>query len=438
MRTEQSDNEAPWGSAVWTVAAAFGAYFCMYGFRKPFAVATYDEWSLMGIGLKPALVASQTAGYALSKFIGIKVISETPPHRRAMGVLLLVLLAEAALVLFGVIPAPWNVVCLFLNGLPLGMVFGLVLGFLEGRRVTEALTAGLCASFILADGAVKSVGAGLLQVGVSSFWMPAAAGLVFLGPLAFFVWMLTRVAPPNRLDIAHRSVRQTMNREERWALFHRYRFGLTLLLMIYLAITIVRSIRSDFATEIWRGLGAPAAPSTFTTSEMWVSLGVTIITGAVAWIVPNRRAFFAALLICGVGFGLIFGALTAWRFEAIPPFAFMVLVGLGVYLPYVVMHTTIFERLLAMTRDVGTIGFLMYLADSVGYLGFVSVMLLSGRVNVVGNEAALYLGACWIATILSVACLVGAWIYFAKLQLDPNKTLASEHDPALLAEGASS
>jgi Family of unknown function (DUF5690) len=36
------------------------------------------------------------------------------------------------------------------------MVFGLILGFLEGRRHTEALTAGLCASFILADGTSKS------------------------------------------------------------------------------------------------------------------------------------------------------------------------------------------------------------------------------------------------------------------------------------------
>ncbi len=438
MQTQPSDNDAAWGSAVWAVAAAFGAYFCMYGFRKPFAVATYDEWSLLGIGLKPALVASQTAGYALSKFIGIKVISETPPHRRAIGVLLLVLLAEAALILFGLIPAPWNIACLFLNGLPLGMVFGLVLGFLEGRRLTEALTAGLCASFILADGVVKSVGAGLLQWGVSQFWMPAAAGLVFLGPLAFFVWMLTRVAPPTQLDVAHRSLRQTMNRQERWAMFRRYRFGLTLLLTIYLVITIVRSIRSDFATEIWRGLGAPAAPSTFTTSEMWVSLGVTIVTGAVAWIVSNRRAFFAALLICAAGFSLLIGALTAWRFEAISPFAFMVVAGLGVYLPYVVMHTTIFERLLAMTRDVGTIGFLMYLADAVGYLGFVSVMLFSGRVNVVGKEATLYLGVCWTATIISIVCLIGAWIYFANLQLGADEPLTGVRDATVLAEGASS
>ena len=73
------------------------------------------------------------------------------------------------------------------------MVFGLVLGFLEGRRNTEALTAGLCASFILADGVTKSVGAWLLNQGVSERWMPGVAGLLFLPPLLVFVWMLTRI-----------------------------------------------------------------------------------------------------------------------------------------------------------------------------------------------------------------------------------------------------
>ena len=62
-------------------------------------------------------------------------------------------------------PAPFNLVWLFCNGVPLGLVFGLVLGFLEGRRHTEALAAGLCSSFIVADGVTKSAGASLLQAG---------------------------------------------------------------------------------------------------------------------------------------------------------------------------------------------------------------------------------------------------------------------------------
>ncbi len=53
----------------------------------------------------------------------------------------------------------------------------------------------------------------------------------------------------------------------------------------------------------------------------------------------------------------------------------MVLFGLGLYLPYVTVHTTVFERLLAMTREKGTIAFLLTLADSAGYLGYIGVMI---------------------------------------------------------------
>jgi len=63
----------------------------------------------------------------LSKFIGIKVISEMEPHRRAVVLLGLIGVAEVALLLFAVVPPSWGAVFLFVNGLPLGMVFGLVL-----------------------------------------------------------------------------------------------------------------------------------------------------------------------------------------------------------------------------------------------------------------------------------------------------------------------
>ena len=110
--------------------------------------------------------------------------------------------------LFGVHRRRCTSSCLFLNGLALGMVFGLVLGFLEGRRNTEALAAGLCASFILADGVTKSVGDLATGRGVTRAVDAGAAGLIFLPPLLVFVWMLTRIPPPDPDDVALRSERR--------------------------------------------------------------------------------------------------------------------------------------------------------------------------------------------------------------------------------------
>ena len=401
-----------WLSA-WALVAAFGAYFCMYGFRKPFTAATYEEQTLWGFDYKAVLVTSQVLGYTLSKFIGIRVIAEMRAEQRARTLWLFVGGAQAALLLFALVPAPWNLLCLFLNGLPLGMVFGLVLGWLEGRRVTEVLTAGLCASFILADGVTKSVGAYLLVLGVTAYWMPFVAGLVFALPFSVFVWMLQRIPPPNQTDIAHRNERAPMTRRERRALFAKYATGLSLLIGVYLLLTILRSVRADFAPEIWNGLGFVGQPAVFTRSELFVMFGVVTVNGLAVLIRNNRRAFFAAMGTALLGFVLAGIALLGLRGGWLDGFAFMVLIGLGLYLPYVAVHTTVFERLLALMGDKGNIGFLMYLADSFGYLGYVAVMLGRSVVPTNRDFLAFFVWMAGIVTVLAVLLLLGSWIYFA-------------------------
>ena len=64
-------------------AAAFSTYFCMYAFRKPFTAATFEGEFLFGFKLKAVLVVSQLAGYMLSKFIGIRVVSAMRSEYRA-------------------------------------------------------------------------------------------------------------------------------------------------------------------------------------------------------------------------------------------------------------------------------------------------------------------------------------------------------------------
>src|SRR5262245_47998797 len=128
--------------SAWCVVAAFGAYFCMYAFRKPFTPSTYEGDRLGEVGYKTVLVTAQVLGYTLSKFLGIKFIAELTPQRRVASLLGLIGLAQLALLLFALTPAPFNFPWLFLNGVPLGMVFGLVLSFLEGRRRSEERRVG--------------------------------------------------------------------------------------------------------------------------------------------------------------------------------------------------------------------------------------------------------------------------------------------------------
>jgi hypothetical protein len=403
---------SPLAIAVWGMVASFGTYACMYGFRKPFSAAAFTG-SDFPAGFKVWLVSAQVLGYTLSKFIGIRVIASMPPGRRALALLSLVGAAELALVLFAVLPAPYNVVCLFLNGLPLGMVFGLVLGFLEGRRLTEALVAGLCTSFILADGFSKTVGTALLERGVTERWMPAAAGLLFLAPLLGFVWMLRRIPPPDAADTQARSVRTPMTREDRARWIRRHGPGLGLISLAYLLVTVVRSLRADFAPELWRALGATVQAKDFTRSELWVALGVLAVNGAASFVRGNRRSFFLSLGISLAGLLLGIATLFVHQGGSMDAFAFMVLLGLGLYLPYVAVHTTVFERLIAMTRDQGNIGFLMYLADACGYLGYVGVMTFRLGSGPSSDLLGFFRTTSLTALILAVVAIVLAARFFS-------------------------
>ncbi len=386
----------------------------MYAFRKPFTAASYTGASWWGIEEKTLLVTAQVLGYALSKILGIRVIAETPAGRRGAGILALVGAAELTLLGFAIAPGPIRPLCLFLNGLSLGMVFGLVLGFLEGRRLTEALTAGLCASFILADGMTKSVGTWLLGQGVGDRWMPALAGLAFVPPLLTFVWMLSRIPPPDRVDVALRSERNAMSRVDRSRLVRRHGTGLFLIVSAYFLVTIARSIRADFAPELWRGLGVDAVPLTFAVSEVLVALVVLIANGLSVLIVDNRRAFFASIGVALSGGVLMLASLAGLSQSWLDGFTFMVLLGSGLYLPYVAVHTTIFERLIAMTRDRGNLGFLMYVADSAGYLGYAALMMARSAFPTGPDFLQFFKATCWVIAVLTCLSLLLSWVYFAR------------------------
>ncbi len=405
--------------ATWSIAAAFITYFSMYGFRKPFTAASFDD-TFFEQQFKVIVVVAQVIGYTISKFMGIKIISEMSPAKRAATILALIAIAQAALALFGIVPRPWNAACLLLNGLPLGMVFGLVMGFLEGRRLTELLAAGLCASFILADGVTKSLGAWLLEQGVAEDWMPAVAGIASTPTLLLGVFMLTRIPRPSPADESHRAERTVMTSGDRRALFAKYAIALVPLIVMYLALTVLRSLRADFQPELWKALGESARPATFTYTETIVAFVVLIASGAVVMIRSNRAAFFVGLGACLVGFAMLGVAFWAQRNGAISAFTYMVLMGLGLYLPYVMVHTTIFERMLAMTREKGNLGFLMYLADSFGYLGYVAVLLGKGALRGTGGDAdeggvlKLFTSAGLLIAGVCAAAIIITWLFFAR------------------------
>ncbi len=358
--------------------AGFCAYFSMYAFRKPFTAATFDVvagWRF-ALDYKIALVIAQAVGYAASKLIGVKVISEIAPARRALAILGLIFAAWLALIAFALVPAPWNVAALFFNGLPLGMIWGLVFGYMEGRRVSEVLGAVLCASFILSSGVVKSVGAWLMQdLQVSDFWMPAATGAAFFPLLFASVWLLAQLPPPNPGDEAERVRRAPMSTNERHAFLAIYAPGVVLLVFAYVLLTAFRDFRDNFAAEIWKALGYGGEAGVFTASELPVAVISLAALAAVMVVRDNLRALMVIHAIVFAGFVLLGVSTLAFGAHLISPLPWMILAGAGLYMAYTPFNAMLFDRLIAFSGRVATAGFLIYVADASGYLGSVALLL---------------------------------------------------------------
>jgi hypothetical protein len=145
-----------------------------------------------------------------------------------------------------------------------------------------------------------------------------------------------------------------------------------------------------------------------------VALVVLLANGLSVLIVDNRRAFFASLGLATFGALLMLASLGALSASRIDGFTFMVLLGCGLYLPYVAIHTTIFERLIAMTRERGNLGFLMSIADSVGYLGYAALMIVRGLLPVGPNFLEFFTTTSAIIGTLTCVSLATSWIYFAR------------------------
>ena len=404
--------------AAWAMSAAFATYFCMYAFRKPFAVGTYEGLvDLPGIGpidLKVLFIISQVLGYASSKFLGIKVVSELEPHRRAGAILAFIALAEVALLLFALIPTPYNAIALVLNGLPLGMIWGLVFGFLEGRKTSDLLGAGLCASFIVASGFTKMVGKLLMDAGVPELWMPFFTGLVFFPPLLFVLWLLAHVPEPTEADVEARTRRAPMDKSARREFFRAYAPGLTLLVVGYVLLTAYRDFRDNFARELWDALGYADEPSILTTAELPIAIGSLV---AIAFIVRVRDNPKALHIIHGI---LISGALLTlastvlFQLGLIGPATWMIAVGMGLYLGYVPFNCVLFDRLIAAVGKAATAGFLIYVADASGYLGSVLLLLYKSLGQPELSWLEFFVGASYAMGAVCTFCFVASMSWFKR------------------------
>jgi hypothetical protein len=360
------------------------------------------------------MVISQVIGYMVSKFIGIKVVSELRASSRAKGILIMSVAAALSWLLFAITPMPYNLVWIFFNGLPLGMIWGMVFGYLEGRRFTEVLGAALAVSFIFSAGFSKTVGKYLMVAwDVSEIWMPFIACLVFFGPLLLFLKMLDQVPPPTAEDERLRTKRAPMTGQERMKFVKTFLPGLILLVLTYMLLTAFREFRDNFSADIWKEIGVDK-PLVFTQTETIITLVLLVLIASLMVIKNNFKAMVINHIIVLVGMIMVGVGNFAFQNGWINATVWMTTCGMGLYFGYIQFNSIFFDRLIAAFKYVSTVGFLIYLADSFGYVGSVVVTIYKelGQKNLSWLE--FFINGGYIMSVSGSILILLSLVYFVR------------------------
>ena len=103
----------------------------------------------------------------------------------------------------------------------------------------------------------------------------------------------------------------------------------------------------------------------------------------------------------------------AWQAGLIPPAAWMISVGLGLYVGYVPYGCVLFDRLIAATGFAGTAGFMIYVTDALGYLGSVALLLYKNFGQSELSWLDFFVGFSWATFAVCTVCFIGSMVYFA-------------------------
>lgn len=383
---------------LWAGGAALLSYSLVYALRKPYTAASFEGLTFMGSDYKVAVTTIQILGYVIAKFFGIKIISELKKENRFRFFVGSAILAELALVGFGLLEAPYNVAAMFVNGLSLGCMWGVIFSFIEGRKVTDILASLLGVSMVFSSGVAKSFGLfAMNEMQIDQFWMPAVIGGFALPLLVFMGYMLKRLPQPTAEDIALRNERVVLDGKGRVALFRKYAPILTLLFIGNFMLLVLRDIKEDFLVNI---LDMSNQSSwLFARIDTIVTLIILGIFALFAFFRSNIRALLWLMTL------VIAGCLTmtyvSFHYETLDlkPVIWLFIQSLSLYIAYLTFQTIFFDRFIACFRIKGNVGFFIALIDFIGYLGTVTLLSTKEFLNIELE---------WFALFNHIAGFVGA------------------------------
>lgn len=396
---------------LWGGGAALLCYSLVYALRKPYTAAGFDGMEIFGVDYKVAITVTQIVGYLIAKFAGIKIISELKRPRRLAFIASMGLVAELALVAFGLLPQPWNMFAMFFNGLALGCMWGVIFSFIEGRRLTDLLASLLGISIVVSSGMAKSLGLfAMNNLGISEFWMPAVIGGIAFPLLCLLAWTLSRLPQPSKKDIKQKSERLTMNGVGRRNVMRRFMPILVLLFVGNLLLVMLRDVKEDFLVNIFDTTGYSSW--FFAQLDSIVTGIILVLFALMTFVKKNIRALTILLVLVIAGAAVMSVISFGYDVVKLSPVNWLFVQSLCLYIGYLAFQTLFFDRFIACFKVKGNVGFFIATIDAIGYTGTVVVLMIKefgtpdldwlAFYNLLAGCVGVFCGAAFLATLVLI------------------------------------
>ena len=416
----------------WRIAfCASLAYALSYFWRYPIFILPetilHQRFATVGgtdLDLQAAFSLAFILGFGVAKpFAAVVVSSRLFFSRRIVA--LSFLLAASMLVecvglpVFAGAPGA-QVACVFVSSFFSSWLYGAAATYLEGRRTTEVLLAVLSFFLIYAGNLSRGTAALVLQAGCPPLLMPLAIGAVAC-PISIALYVaVDRAPPPSAADVATRSKRTAMTGAQRAAFLRRWGVFVAPQCAAYALLTGIRSVRDLYSQQIFaESLGvAEAPPYVFLIADLPGAICGGAVLLLLSRVPSNERAVFFNLGAQAASAVLLLSSTILFALKGLPGLAWQLAAGTGIFVPYLVMQTPIFERLLAVAQSEGTLSFLIFLSDGIGYVVSITLLLyrdFAPATAVAGGELALFermaggcAAACLVLTAVSALFFRGA------------------------------
>jgi hypothetical protein len=244
--------------------------------------------------------------------------------------------------------------------------------------------------------------------------MPWVTGLLFFLPLLLFTWLLDKTPAPAQEDIRLRTERRAMNKAGRLQFIKTFLPGLIALIIVYVMLTIIRDYRTNFASNIWKETGQGNSIALYTQTEIPSSILVLVIMSLLVYVRKNMKALLINHYLVVLGFVLSLAGTLFFAYGHLSAFWWMTLTGMGLYMGYVPFNCMLFERLIASFKYVSTAGFIVYVADSFGYLGSDVILLVKNFSTVNISYSDFFIKMILTISVLGIALTFVSSLYFRK------------------------